>query len=72
MKRLEIPETAEELIRMLRQWGPSEEANVLILAFEACVEDGEAILDRLLDEGRVMRVSDEDGLMRWVVNEHVN
>ena len=72
MKRLEIPETAEELIRVLRDWGPSPEANVLVVAFEACNEDGEAILDRLLNGGRVERISDEHGLMKWVVPEEPN
>ncbi len=72
MKGLEIPETAEELIRMLRQWGPGKESNLLILAFEACVDDGEEILDRLIREGRVERISDEHGLLKWIVPELSN
>ncbi len=69
MKRLEIPETAEELVRMLRDWGPGRESNLIIVAFEACVDDGEEILDRLIREGRVERISDAQGLMKWIVRD---
>ncbi len=69
MKRLEIPETGDELIAVIRELGPGPSSNAMIVMFEMMNPDGEAVLDQLMAEGRIKRIQIGHEPMRWVVTE---